>query len=97
MTAPCCDCGAVGSLPHVVGRHGALVAFGHLCDACWTRSLSETDQLRREFEALRESGLSREQANEIMVRRVDSMYAAPVDLDLVAAVLAEQDVVPGLN
>lgn len=70
----CCDCGAPDSSVRTVEYHAEHVAIGPLCDECMSRALGEADQLRQEFEALREAGLSRDAANEIMIRRVDSMH-----------------------
>ena len=53
-----------------IERDGKLVATGILCDACLADSTSQLAQMRVEFDALIESGLTPDEANAMMIAKL---------------------------
>lgn len=74
MSAPCRKCGTPCDRTSVVFR-GVEVAGGFLCEQCLDAAHAEMAELRVQFEALLAAGVSREEANRIMIARGDGTAA----------------------
>lgn len=48
---------------------------GHLCAPCLSGALAEFELLRKEFDALIEAGISRDEANRMMIERIEGRTA----------------------
>ena len=69
----CRRCGAPAAIVEIACEQ--RVISGALCDACRTNALDELALLRTEFEGLVAAGLSREEANRMMIRKIDGKGA----------------------
>lgn len=75
-SGPCSDCGEVTE--QQVTFHCALkgepetYADHWLCVECYDRDYARALELRRQFQFLLDNGVSRERANEIMIKRIDN-------------------------
>ena len=71
----CYRCSAPDATTVIVARGALEVASGALCAACFAASAEESAMLRDEFEGLLEAGVSREEANRLMVCKIDGKGA----------------------
>jgi hypothetical protein len=67
----CHCCGAAAKAITIV-KDDVVVAVGALCDLCLDAALEHAAQEREIFEGLLASGVSREEANRIMIARIDN-------------------------
>jgi hypothetical protein len=70
MSAPCRKCGTQCDRTSLVFR-GIEVGSGYLCETCLDAAHAEMAVAREQFEALLAAGISREEANRIMIARHD--------------------------
>lgn len=73
MSAPCVGCGADTS--NILEIRGRINDDRYVCAACISPALAEFWELQRQFDEMISAGVSREQANRIMIDRIDG--AAP--------------------
>lgn len=66
----CRRCGAPGTEREIVGSEGAVAEI-IACDACTAEADRELAVLREQFDALIDGGFSNEQANAIMIARIE--------------------------
>lgn len=71
----CYRCTAPGAEPVVVTRDAIEVAAGALCDSCFADASEEAAMLREEFEGLIAAGVSREEADRLMICKIDGKGA----------------------
>lgn len=71
----CYRCTAPDAETVIVTRGMLEVAAGALCAACFAASTEESAMLRDEFEGLIEAGVSREEANRLMICKIDGKGA----------------------
>jgi hypothetical protein len=69
----CRRCGAVtGKKIDIVHAPSDLIVLtGRLCDGCLRAAVREVAELRKDFEQLLADGIDREQANLIMIERIE--------------------------
>lgn len=67
--APCVSCGASASLV-TCERDGESVASAWVCAACLAAALDELERYRLEFDEMIAAGVSRAEADRVMVARV---------------------------
>ena len=65
----CRACGAETS--EMVEFVGLIEATVSMCDACYDKAVDEFAERRRQFEELIAGGMTREQANAVMIARID--------------------------
>lgn len=75
MSAPCRACGTPCERTSLVHR-GVEIGGGYLCEPCLDRAHDEMAVKRIEFEALLAAGVSRADANAIMIARMDGTQVA---------------------
>lgn len=69
----CAKCGVdIARGVDVVDADGNLVGTGYLCHECMAQALAGAERMRREFEELLAGGMSREDANTEMIRRINA-------------------------
>lgn len=66
----CWKCAAPGIEIDIV-RDGETVDTGSLCDTCFAAALKRYEEAQAEFQALLDAGVSRADANTIMIRRYE--------------------------
>lgn len=64
----CCACGSEAD--HVMKFSGLVDSSVAMCTKCGDVALSEFELLRRDFEVLVAGGMSRAQANQMMIQRI---------------------------
>jgi hypothetical protein len=66
---PCRSCGA--ETESSVTLTGLVEVVAPMCEPCFEKAMRELADHRRMFELMIENGVSREQANRIMIKRID--------------------------
>lgn len=59
-----------------VAKEGEVIAVGMLCDACLEKAVAGADALRAEFDELIVAGVSRENANAHIIRKIEGEAAS---------------------
>ncbi len=68
----CRKCGVVTRKKVEIFQEGTeIIPFSPLCESCYRAALVGAEWLRVEFEELLAGGMDREQANEVMIERID--------------------------
>lgn len=75
-TVMCMKCYGGDASPIDCVKDAEIVTAGTLCTPCLSRALDEAAELRADFEALLQAGVSREQANAIIIARIDGKLAS---------------------
>lgn len=70
MTA-CWNCSALNATPIALVRDEETIGIGEMCTRCFAEATAELDVLRLEFEALLSAGVSMEDANTIMIAKIE--------------------------
>lgn len=72
MSVPCCyQCRDLTATPIDIAKDGEIILSGALCERCLAVALNEMAEHRREFEALLAAGVSRSDANDMMIAKID--------------------------
>jgi hypothetical protein len=67
-----CKCGQPADKEVEVTHKGFLFLMVSMCRACFNESMHELAELRHEFNALLDKGVSREEANRILIAKIDA-------------------------
>jgi len=71
----CRSCGAEGE-PIEIEMNGETVASGSLCGPCFEQAKEGAAKLREEFDQLLAAGVSRKDANDLLIARMESERAS---------------------
>lgn len=69
MSSPCLKCGTLTE--HVVKFTGLLEGEVFMCLPCFEPANAEFEESRRQFQELIDAGVPRDQANAIMIDRIE--------------------------
>lgn len=75
MSGRCHKCGAPAPFT-VLARDGVAIGGGRLCDPCFDLAVENAAALREEFEAMLADGVSRDEANQILIAKIDGKAAS---------------------
>lgn len=70
----CRKCGA--ETRHEMQMTGLIEAVVTICEPCFDTAMVEVEERRRQFDELLTGGMSREQANRVMIARIEGASAS---------------------
>lgn len=71
MSAPCLGCGSTDSFMVTLGLSDGGELQHYSCDPCYQKAHAELTEARRQFDELIAAGVSREEANKMMIARLE--------------------------